>query len=78
MAWFKQLFDLVETEYDRRIRSASNIIEYHPEGGGHGHGHDDHPVEEEGGGGGTEGLLHGAAGAQFTDRANSTQTVAKH
>ncbi len=33
------LIGAVDGEYDRRIKAASNVREYHP--GGHGHGHDE-------------------------------------
>lgn len=70
MAWydvFKQLSTAVEGEYDRRIRGASNIRDYHPEGHAHGHGHavtahDHAQIEEEAGGSGTGGALQGAGG----------------
>lgn len=39
MEWFDKIIDVVETEYDRRIRKSSEIIAY---GMGHGHHHDSH------------------------------------
>jgi len=40
------LISAVDGEYDRRIKAASNVREYHL--GGHGHGHDEaHELPEE-------------------------------
>jgi hypothetical protein len=45
------LIGAVDGEYDRRIKAASNVREYHPGGHGHGHGHDEahehHDLPEE-------------------------------
>lgn len=37
--WLDQLTRVIDREYERRIRAASEIVEY---GIGHGHGHDHH------------------------------------
>ncbi|GAC1357087.1 MAG: hypothetical protein NVSMB42_16030 [Herpetosiphon sp.] len=73
MPWYKSIsrfINAIDTEYDRRIRGASNVKAYHPEGDGHGHhasiGSDAmQKPREEGGGAGTEGALQGAGGPHF-------------
>ncbi len=70
MPWYEPIAKLVhaiDTEYDRRIRAASNIKAYHPEGGGHGqHTALPHGIaEEDAGGAGTAGALQGASGPQY-------------
>jgi hypothetical protein len=42
-AWFSQLFQAINNEYERRIRAASEVTEYGAHHGHHGHGdeHDD-------------------------------------
>lgn len=51
---WQSLLGAINGEYDRRVKAASNIREYHPGGHDHGHGHDEAhehpelPEEQEG------------------------------
>jgi hypothetical protein len=49
MSIWSSFKDVINKEYDRRIRAASNIREYNVGGHGHGHGeaHEDHHLPEE-------------------------------
>lgn len=84
MPWYdaiKNVFDAIDGEYDRRIKTASNVKAYHPEGDPHHHGvlahNDPHPIEEEAGGSGTEGALAGAGGSQYVED-GSEQVIVQH
>lgn len=78
----KEMIGAVDGEYDRRIRTASNVKAYHPEGHGHGHhaladagAHG--AIEEEGGGAGTEGAFHGSAGSEYS-KDPAAEVIAQH
>lgn len=71
---FKALIKSVETEYDRRIRAASNVRHYQIGGhGAHGDGHHDEHSDEQveherlQGEGGALGDLQSNAGPQVND-----------
>lgn len=47
MGLFDQIVEIVNKEYDRRIKRSSEIIEYGMHHGhGHSHGHDDHDHDD--------------------------------
>lgn len=73
MGWLdslKALVNSVDTEYDRRIRAASNVKQYMVGGhGAHAAGQHDNPAEAErqGGEGGAVGNLQVEAGPHLSD-----------